>query len=180
MNHGSECFATTCVYTFASPEPWRNCMLVWVVIVSVSSIATSGCRGLSSQALRTPGCFVCLRGFVEWLALARPSPPLLGRSRPRFRSPKAAGATAPAPLGGALTCASTPAPTSPLGLGKSLCPPTSAVVVFVGCVCFPPNGSGPAEHTRSVPNARSFPTGTPPCVRACDRVPTSRPRTGHP
>lgn len=131
-----------------------------------------GVPGLSFGRLIPPPAALCVC-VTGWVArFARSSNPLLGRSRPRFQSHKAAGADRPwHPVLVRIRSLGCPA----TGQGSR----SAKMFLFCGCLCFPPSGSGPADSTRPVPYARSFPAGTPPCVRACGRVPPRWPRTGH-
>ena len=165
-------FRFTFLYTFQKPFRHRKGTVglgCWCMCLSHRDF---GVPGLSFGRLIPPPAVLCVC-VTGWVArFARSSNPLLVRSRPRFRSHKTAGADRPwHPVLVRIRSLGCPA----TGQGSR----SAKMFLFCTCLCFPPSGSGPADRTRPIPHARSFPAGTPPCVRACGRVIPPRPRTGH-
>lgn len=121
-------------FTFVKPFPQRNPCWCRLFCGCSFPTATSGCRGLFVAGSLTPGFFVCLRDFRDG---SRGSPVAI-----HFRSLQTSVPVTqrsrgyPAPHVGELTSSSTPAPTSPIGLGKSLPPHERFVgVLWAVCVC---------------------------------------------
>jgi hypothetical protein len=132
-------FRFTFLYTFQKPfRHWKGRVSCGMCCRCLSH-HDFGVPGLSFGRLIQPPAALCVCVTVLVARFARSTNPLLGRSRPRFRSHKAAGATAPAPR--PRSRLRPLAAARPAGRVKS---PT--MFLFCGCWCFSGVAHAPADH----------------------------------